>query len=86
MCSIEQLFGWKGGAVAIALTVAPIVTGGYNGSFLFRPPVCVWGSQLPAKYIIHVCRGACARITNLFRPHIYNTIAAHLAPCLLSVG
>ena len=38
MCSIEQLFGWKGGAVAIALTVAPIVTGGYNGSFLFRPP------------------------------------------------
>ena len=86
MCSIEQLFGWKGGAVAIALTVALIVTGGYNGSFLFRPPVCIWGSQLPAKYIIHVCRCACARITNLFHHHIYNTIAAHLAPCLLSVG
>lgn len=34
MCSIEQLFGWKGRAVAIALTVAPIVTGGYNVSSL----------------------------------------------------
>ena len=43
MCSIEQLFAWRGGAVAIALTVALIVTGGYNGSFLFRPPPYVFG-------------------------------------------
>lgn len=46
---LERLFDKKGRAVAIALTVAPIVTGRYNGSSL--PCVSrIAGRRLPVDY------------------------------------